>query len=278
MKKIYTFIQTAFFLLLMFGAMINAKAQDITPPQIFYTSGDTNCIQLASVFVLKNLGVSDNVTDSADIVVELTWSNGALNSTIRGIYRLGVKATDANGNSSYKNIDFRVDDCIPPSISLNTADTVCHQWGNAYQPVQPTVSDNYYPNAQVSLVLKSSNVNPNIKGLYTEVYEATDASGNTTVKTRYVKVDDCLSSSVRNISDSWFNIYPNPATDKVTVTTGNIREQYKVSLYSCDGRLLMQTHFSGSGDIDISGLNNGLYTLVIAAADYHVSKKLTVLH
>ena len=55
--------------------------------------------------------------------------------------------------------------------------------------VKASVSDNLYDNTQVSLT-RTTNVNPYILGLYTDTYTATDASGNVTVRNRWVRVYD----------------------------------------------------------------------------------------
>jgi hypothetical protein len=59
--------------------------------------------------------------------------------------------------------------------------------------------DNLYGPSEISL-RRTSNVNPFILGFYTEVYTATDASGNVSVKTRYVRVIDNVKPVIRGVS------------------------------------------------------------------------------
>jgi hypothetical protein len=89
-----------------------------------------------------------------------------------------------------------VDDFIPPVISLNTFDIVEHEVRTPYNSIAATVTDNYYGSGQVSIIRKSSNVNYNVLGTYTEVFEAIDGSGNVSTKTRTVKVVDTKSPKV----------------------------------------------------------------------------------
>jgi hypothetical protein len=86
-------------------------------------------------------------------------------------------------------LNYRVDDYIAPEIILNTEDTVYLEVNTPYFSKPVTVSDNYYSNSQVSVV-KTGSVDPYTLGLYTERYTATDASGNSTTRTRYVRVLD----------------------------------------------------------------------------------------
>lgn len=279
MKKIYTSIKTGSLLLLLLGGAIITKAQDTTPPVITYTSRDTSCIQINSVFILKNLSVTDNVTDSSNIVVELTWPSGALNSTMRKSYQLNVKATDENGNSSYKTINFKVDDCIAPTINLNTKDTICHQIRTPYSSIAPTVSDNYYSANQVSIVLKSGSVNANVTGWYTEEFEATDASGNTTIKTRVVYVGECSTLSIKQTQTTSFSVYPNPAKDQLHIQSYTNTSAVTIHIIGIDGKVVLSQTMQGSGCVvNTSGLSNGIYTVMIASNGLSYQSKLAIQH
>ncbi len=279
MKKIYTSIKTGSLLLLLLGGAIITKAQDTTPPVITYTSRDTSCIQIGTVFILKNLSVTDNVTDSSNIVVELTWPSGALNSTMRKSYQLDVKATDEFGNSSYKTINFKVDDCIAPTINLNTKDSICHQIRTPYYSTLPTVSDNYYSANQVSISLKSGYVNANVSGWYEEIYEAVDASGNTTLKSRYVYVGECMASSVKQVQAQNFVMYPNPAKDQLYIQSYTNTPSLTIRIIGIDGKVVMTQTLSGSECmINTSSLCNGIYTVMVENNTGVFQSKLEVLH
>ncbi len=262
---------SAFFLL------SNAFAQkDTIPPSIEINWTDTLCIQIGNVWVEK-LIISDNQSDMSSITVSKTWGfNGPVNTMIRKSYPVQYEATDSNGNKRVLNIVYRVDDCIPPQISLNTADTVCHRISTPYNSVAATVSDNYYSQGQVSLIRIFSNVNPNVAGLYTEVYEAVDGSGNKTQKTRWVKVGQCNTSGLDLIGRSLINVYPNPVNDILNITL-NETVQADYSIYTLDGRLVQSDALeSGGNTVSVTTLAPGVYTLQINTGFELVNLKILV--
>lgn len=53
-------------------------------------------------------------------------------------------------------------------------------------------------------------------------------------------------------------VYPNPATDRVTIATGS-NAQLPVQVFSADGRCVMQCNIAGIGELDISTLDAGIY-------------------
>ncbi len=99
MNKFYAFSKIICFVFLTFGMNTLVKAQiDTIPPKI-YGCGDTIKIKVGSVFVLKLPKVTDNLTDSAEIMVSSQWgANGAVNTTVKGVYTLKITAIDTAGN------------------------------------------------------------------------------------------------------------------------------------------------------------------------------------
>lgn len=279
MKKI---LLLTFLFVLISGSV---KAQkDTIPPTILITQSDTNCIEIGSLFVLQDPVVSDNQSRTIDIMVKKSWEqpNGAINTLIRGVYVAKFEATDTNGNKAIKYLTLRVDDCIPPVIDLQTSDTVCVKWRTPYTRVQPKVSDNYYPSNQVSLTLKMSDVDPNIIGYYTDVYEAIDASGNKTTKIRIVKVStDCSqSASMIDLQKLQWSVFPNPANDFIAVDFMNsiAVEPMRLSVISFDGKQIFTSSISGNFKLDVSQFANGIYTLQLISAGESINKVFVVQH
>jgi hypothetical protein len=284
MNKYYAFLKIICFVAFTFGISTKAKSQiDTIPPAILITQTDTNCIQIASVFVLKDPIITDNQSDKNSITVKLTWLTGPVNTTVRAVYVLKVEATDSNGNKSIRNVNYKVDDCIPPVIDLQTSDTVCVKWRTAYKRIQPKVSDNYYPSNQVSLALKMSDVDPNIIGLYTDVYEAIDASGNKTTKIRIVKVSmDCAqTASINSFNSIQMEMYPNPAQNFISVQMTNLYasdELLTIMMVSMDGKKVFESTIDAALRIDVGGIANGPYTIVVKGGGQIINKMVLVQH
>lgn len=69
-------------------------------------------------------------------------------------------------------------------------------------------------------------------------------------------------------------IYPNPATDKISIDAGGA--WLELFVYDCTGQLVktVNANAQGDADIDVSGLDNGIYMLVIRRADGTNTAKL----
>ena len=171
----------------------NVCVEDTKAP-VIDPQGPTQ-VQIGSVWIDQTtvMDAYDNMP-----VLTRTWGfNGVVNTLVRATYPVTYTAVDGEGNIATPVLrNYRVDDFIAPVINLNTFDIVNHEVRTAYASIFPLATDNYYPNTQVSLVLKSSNVNENVLGTYTEVYEAIDGSGNITSKTRTVKVVDTKAPTI----------------------------------------------------------------------------------
>lgn len=116
MNKLYTISKIICLLLFTFGASHVAKAQIDTIPPKMKGCGDTIKVQRGSVFILVLPAVSDNMTDSADIMVSSKWgSNGAVNTSVDGLYTLTITAFDTSGNVMRCIRYYKVGDFIPPA-------------------------------------------------------------------------------------------------------------------------------------------------------------------
>ncbi|MBO6516155.1 MAG: DUF5011 domain-containing protein [Bacteroidia bacterium] len=152
-------------------------------------------VQLQSVFVDRTIP-ADNYNNgtfgpmfSYHISPANAQGDADVDTRVKGTTVVTYTATDETGNETILVIDYVVEDYIAPVINLNTLDTVTHLVNSPYTPVEASVTDNLYDYTQVSLT-RNSNVNPFLLGLYTDEYTATDASGNVTVRNRWVRVVD----------------------------------------------------------------------------------------
>lgn len=72
------------------------------------------------------------------------------------------------------------------------------------------------------------------------------------------------------------NLYPNPAKERVTITSS--QEFQSAILYSMSGKELLRQEHSGTSSmqLELSSLQKGMYVLSIASAGQTVSRKLTI--
>ena len=147
-------------------------------------------LQIGSLFVDAVTGF--DTCNGSIAVNKVPGFNGMVNTLVRATYPISYFAMDPHGNVSVEEgfvVNYRVDDYIAPEIALNTPDTVIHDVNSPYSSQPVTVFDNYYTSNKVSIE-RTGKVNSFTLGLYTETFTATDESGNTAVRKRYVKVVD----------------------------------------------------------------------------------------
>jgi len=153
-------------------------------------------VQIQSIWIDQTI-VEDDYDNNPVMTKNWGVTNGAVNTLVRASYPVTYTAVDATGNvATPVAVTYRVDDFIAPVINLNTFDIVYHEVRTPYSSVSASVSDNYYTGSAVSLNKIFSDVNANVLGTYTEVYEAVDGSLNATQKTRTVIVQDTKAPSV----------------------------------------------------------------------------------
>jgi hypothetical protein len=153
-------------------------------------------IQIGSLFVDAVTGF--DTCNGSIAVNKVPGFNGMVNTLVRATYPILYFAKDPHGNAAVEEgfvVNYRVDDYIAPEIALNTPDTVVHDVNSPYSSQPVSVYDNYYTSNKVSIE-KKGKVNPFTLGLYTETFTATDESGNTTVRNRYVKVVDRVAPTI----------------------------------------------------------------------------------
>jgi hypothetical protein len=67
-------------------------------------------------------------------------------------------------------------------------------------------------------------------------------------------------------------VFPNPASDQLTVFIPDNQGAFNISLFSLSGQALVTTQ---SSEIDLSGIPDGIYIVNIRTANYQVNKKIT---
>ena len=110
---------------------------------------------------------------------------------------------------------------------------------------------------------------------------AFDASGN-------LYIADASNSRIRmvqNVSndinkfhrkESQINIYPNPTSDQFYIDA-NTTAKLNIDLYDVNGRHVFSKNVSDKSNIDVTNLDEGIYTLTIKTGDQVLNKKLVIL-
>jgi hypothetical protein len=91
-----------------------------------------------------------------------------------------------------------------------------------------------------------------------------DSVGNTTYQNLHPAFlfRDVVTGTGHKVSSDNFTIYPNPASDRISLETSE--EHFRMTLYSLDGKVLLGQ--SDNKDVDVSGLTPGIYFLRLVDA------------
>ena len=80
-------------------------------------------------------------------------------------------------------------------------------------------------------------------------------------------------------TDEWISIYPNPATDRLTIrmNSQNIKS-FGVSMTDLYGNLVQKLQFNATGNqehqLNLAGLNNGMYLIRVTDGVQSVVRKI----
>jgi PKD repeat protein len=111
-------------------------------------------------------------------------------------------------------------------------------------------------------------------GWYSVTLTATDKNGSKDLtKENYIHVRD-KNSSLEQMNNEAFNIYPNPTSAQVFINPVDQNENYSVKIFSLDGKIVLQQNGTGETEINLP-TESGMYVLKITSKN--VSHTLRVL-
>lgn len=260
-------------LTLLIVSSISFAQSDTIPPVILLNTQDTVCHPVGIRYTPVGVSVSDNETDSIDIVVT---KQGIVDHNLLGLYLEVYTAFDLKNNKSSKTRYVLVKDTVPPLIRFNHPDTICHKVNTVYLPSQVYFTDNYYSPSMINLTEKGT-VDPYTIGFYSIEYTATDLSGNTYSKTKYIIVSDTCPPTVGLDPDpndiSKVTIYPNPASSEVTLD--NLKIGSEIEIYNLTGNLVVQIQSTSNNvTIQTDKLPMGPYLVLVKTSNEIKRSKL----
>lgn len=189
-------------------------------------------------YELNVLTVDGTVTDST---TSYTFENVNSNHTINATFKLKTYTITASAGSNGSISPSGVVPANPGDIKYFTITA-----SSGYR-IESIIVDN------VNVTASSTGNNTNCTGTF---YKFENISSNHTISTTFAPL-----TSVPDIPNDNFEIYPNPASTHITVSAGN--QPIQVSIYSASGVLVKQTTAEGETSVDISDLVAGVYVVKI---------------
>lgn len=111
----------------------------------------------------------------------------------------------------------------------------------------------------------------NVTSTNTYSVEVTNAAGCSSSDTLVVTIDPCL--SVNELTNTLFEMYPNPANTNFTIVspyTGSIR------MIGLNGQEVLNSALNGKLTIDLNSVANGVYNVIVTTENGTSSKRLIV--
>ncbi len=204
---------------LLLGKTETQLVGEYSPISIELNVTDTTAPSLT----LRNISVlTGKLPKISDIVIDCTDASpfklefGELpDTTVEGSYEIRVIATDSSGNITEATATLRVSkDCVPPVLH-GVKNIVAYEGSTiSYRSGVYAVDDN---DGAVTVNVDTSHVNPNVAGVYTVTYSATDSDGNTTIKNTTV--------TVRTVTTGVINEFADEILSKITTASMSPREK-----------------------------------------------------
>jgi len=91
-----------------------------------------------------------------------------------------------------------------------------------------------------------------------------------------LQMTNCLTSIQDITNTNYISIYPNPTSDQFFIEK-NATDKLNVDLYDVNGRHVFSKIISDKSSIDVTNLNEGVYSMTIKMADRVINKKLVIV-
>ena len=90
-----------------------------------------------------------------------------------------------------------------------------------------------------------------------------------------IVIDEVLCHvGIKEIEDSWFNLYPNPASDMVTIETDKQFSNSFLKIYNTAGSVLVNQKIGNKYLLDVSAFPSGVYFAELSNAERTLRKRL----
>lgn len=209
---------------------------------------------------------------SAPVSTNQTLGLGSGASFPIGVTTNTFVATNNFGSASC-SFNVTVIDVDVPTITCPNDTTICDTIATTINGIAASSTDNC-SGETITYILSGATTGSGSgdvsgttfnNGVTTVLYMATDSSGNTDSCTFNVEILTCVGIS-ENQDLQGINVFPNPATDFISVEINENHSLLNVSLTSIEGKVVFQQDNTSKRTfkIDISNFDNGIYFLKIS--------------
>jgi hypothetical protein len=172
-----------------------------------------------------------------------------------------LTVTDASGCQNTDQVEVTV--TPPPVVTLAAQGSACVNWEPFPLAGGLPAGGTYLVNGVATTLFDpAAGV-----GVYTVVYQFTDANGCSGSAQRTLLVDAC--TGINELEGAGIRMYPNPASDVLYITADAGR--YEIRIHDASGRLVQTEGLDTGADrerrVSLNDRQNGIYIVEIAAED-----------
>lgn len=229
----------------------DTEAPVINTPSNITVSNDAGVCGADVAFTVSGTDNCGTPTVMSDIASGSTFPVGTTTVTLT--------ADDGNGNTTTDTFTVTVNDTEFPVVTCLSNLTVTVNQGEQYEvPNYLVIGGSSFTDNCGGTLIQTPTIGSMLdEGTYTVSLDGTDNSGNNTVCSFVLTVDQVL--TLEDVTQSDFRMYPNPATTQITVEgTVAIKE---VVIYNLIGQEVART---SEQTLNIEQLPNAIYMVRIA--------------
>lgn len=201
-------------------------------------------------------GVTASSCDGTDLTNAIVVTQNTVNTSMIGVYSVTYKVTDGQGRETTKTVSVTVAlvPCIEPPTIDATDKTVF--LGTPFDPLQGVTAHSCDgSNLTNAIIIIENTVNISVLGVYTVIYEVTDAQGRITTKTIIVTVINIPCVEPPTIE----------ATDKILLLGDTFDPLQGVSAQSCNGSNITNAIVIVENQVNVNVV--GVYTVIYEVTD-----------
>lgn len=266
----------------MMGSIISHSGTPTLSVSITDPDGET-ASNISVYCGIPGSGSNPFVLTSATNTNTLTYTHAITNNAIYYYY---LKITQADGDIIYTSpIWYKRNDAItqyPPVanfLTVSSNPSCAHTFTLTDNSTNsPTSWSWYMPGATPSIsTLQNPVINYTTSGTKNITLIATNSSGSSTSITQTVSVNTC--TGLEELTNAQISIYPNPASDYITISVDNAIEYLTIKLIDVLGNEILSNYTQQSvSKLYLSGISNGIYSLSIIDSQNRAFTKLIVVN
>ena len=237
---------------------------DVTPPEIQLNGAKTVTVSKRSLFTDPGVTAKDNLDGDLSSRVTVTEQLKAEN-----VYALVYSVSDTDGNTARATREVRVQDVVPPLITLNGDSRMMIVQNDRYNDSGATAKDDADGDLSAKITV-SGGVDTARLGTHTILYTVQDSSGNTATAQRAVTVISKEAAAANKIFLTFDDGPSKTVTTRIldVLKKNNVKATFFILDYGEDKKPILQRMLDEGHTIGIHGYTHDFSKLYASDAAF----------